>query len=103
MNSDPQHSMETMAAELWLPIFSQGDDLAEHLHKEKNTQAALRAYAGRLQEATSIVEELSLHAQQLTIETNGHSIAVFGPRTVIVELIRRGLLFSLGWNGHKDD
>jgi hypothetical protein len=49
-----------MSAEHHLPIFKQGDDLAEHLEEEKDWTAALLAYADRLK----AVEQVTVYADR---------------------------------------
>ena len=84
---------ETATAELQLPIFKQGDDLAEHLREEKDTKAALLAYAERLRAAAGMVETLAKHAEWLEIEqADTHFILVSGPGLVIHSLIEEGVL-----------
>lgn len=85
------HKTET--AEFHLPIFKQGDDLGEHLRQEKDTTAALLAYAERLKAATSMVETLAKHAKWLMIEqADTHFILVSGPGLFIRGLIEDGVL-----------
>lgn len=85
------HKIET--AEFHLPIFKQGDDLAEHLRQEKDTKAALLAYADRLKAATNMVETLATHAKWLEIEqADTHFILVSGPGLFIRGLIEDGVL-----------
>jgi|ERR1043165_1619250 hypothetical protein len=80
-------------AELRLPIFKQGDDLAEHLQQEKGTKAALLAYAERLKDATSLLETLAKHAEWLVIEqADTHFILVSGPAALIHSLVEEGVL-----------
>lgn len=89
--TDQFHQKET--AELLLPSFKQGDDLGEHLRQEKDTKAALLAYAERLKAATSMVETLAKHAEWLEIEqADTHLILVSGPGLVIHSLIEDGIL-----------
>lgn len=78
-------------AELRLPIFKQGDDLGEHWRTEKDTKAALLAYAKRLRAATSMVERLAKHAVEIE-QADTHYILVSGPGRVIRGLIEDGLL-----------
>jgi hypothetical protein len=84
---------EKVTAELQLPIFKQGDDLAQHLLEEKDTKAALLAYAERLRSAAGMVETLVKHADGLEIEqADTHFILVSGPGLVIHSLIEEGVL-----------
>jgi hypothetical protein len=95
---------EAVTAELQLPIFKQGDDLAEHLREEKDTKAALLAYAERLLAATSMVETLAKHAEWLEIEqADTHMILVSGPRLVIHSLIEEGVLALEPESDDEDD
>jgi hypothetical protein len=84
---------ETLTAELQLPIFKQGDDLAQHLHEEKDTKAALLAYVERLKAAAGTVEMLAKYAEWLRIEqADTHMILVSGPRLFMQPLIEEGVL-----------
>jgi hypothetical protein len=85
--------MKTETAELHLPIFKQGDDLAEHLQAEDDTKAALLAYADRLRAAASMVDAVAEHADRLKVEqADTHFILLSGPESLIWELTTQGLL-----------
>jgi hypothetical protein len=82
-----------MNAELKLPIFKQGDDLAQHLQDKKDTRAAMLAYAERMKTAASILEKLAEHGDRVAIEeADTHFILVSGPASLIRQLIDKGLL-----------
>jgi hypothetical protein len=88
-----EEAHKTLTAELHLPIFKQGDDLAEHLREEKDTKAALLAYAERLRGAAGMVEALAKNAEYLEIEqADTLFILVSGPGLVIHSLIEEGVL-----------
>lgn len=84
---------QNVMAELQLPIYKMGDDLAEHLQEEKDTPSALLAYAESLKAAARMVESLAQHAEWLKVEqADTHLILVSGPRLVVQALIDSGLL-----------
>lgn len=88
-----EEAHKTLTAELHLPIFKQGDDLAEHLREENDTKAALLAYAERLRGAAGIVETLAKDAEYLEIEqADTHFILVSGPGLLIHSLVEQGVL-----------
>ena len=88
-----EEAHKTLTAELHLPIFKQGDDLAEHLREEKDTKAALLAYAERLKGAAGMVETLAKQAEWLEIEqADTHFILVSGPGLFIHSLVEQGVL-----------
>lgn len=86
---------QTVTAEFQLPIYKQGDDLAQHLREEKDVPSALLAYAETLKAAAGMVESLAQHAEWLNVEqVNPHFIVVSGPWLVIHALIDKGLLVA---------
>jgi hypothetical protein len=83
---------QPMTAELHLPIFKQGDDLAHHLEQEQDTKKALLAYAGQLRAAAGMVEQVAEHADHLQIDADTHWISVSGPTLAVGSLIEQGVL-----------
>jgi hypothetical protein len=82
-----------MKAELFLPFFKQGDDLADHLAAEKDTRAAFLAYAEQLRTAAGMLERLAEHADSLQVElADTHLIVVSGPAPLVHRLIADKLL-----------
>jgi hypothetical protein len=96
-------SANTMNAELPLPIFKQGDDLADHLETEKDTKAGLLAYADRLKCAAEMIEELAQHGDRLTIQAGSHCIRVSGPTPLIGKLLDQGLLEPDPFTGEEEE
>jgi hypothetical protein len=82
-----------MNAELFLPLFKQGDDLADHLAAEKDTRAAFLSYAEQLRGAAGMLERLAEHAGSLQVElADTHEIVVSGPAPLVRGLMAEGLL-----------
>ena len=76
-------------AELHLPYFKQGDDLAHHLSQAKTVEEALDGHAAQLEFAASILRRVRemVAGQEVTIVADTHYIAIEGPDEVIEALL----------------
>ncbi len=76
-------------AELHLPYFKQGDDLAHHLSQLSSVEEALEAHANQLEFAASILRKVRaiVAHQGVKIEADTHFIGIEGPDEVIEALI----------------
>jgi len=82
-------------AELHLPIFKQGCDLADHLEAHRgDCDKALLAYAERLTTASKLVMQLAeaIQGSAVVINADCHVIQVDGPTELIEALVGNGLL-----------
>lgn len=89
--------MKTKYAQIWLPYFKQGDDLAGHLegHKE-NPVAAFRAHAEQMKKVSDILNEIAQTLSQypntkIDVNAGTHHISILGPEEVITALIEKDL------------
>jgi|SRR5690606_16723274 len=90
----PKITTDYIEAQLCLPMFKQGDDLANHLDNSDNIYDALMAYADQLDYCADMVLELAQRVkdQEVEISADTHYIGVGGPAAVIQPLIDDELL-----------
>jgi hypothetical protein len=79
--------------ELVLPVFKQGDDLADELDKANGDSGrALEAMAERYRRAAQACEDLAVSTHVVTVTGDTHCIDVEGPRETLDALHQEGLL-----------
>ena len=85
--------------ELWLPVYKQGDDLAEQLQKHQgDCRAALVAQAECYEKAAVTCRELAaVDLSDITFSAQTHSITWEGPEERLKQLVKRGLLQTVEW------
>lgn len=84
-----------IGAELHLPLFKVGDDIAHCLKgRKRQPDAALLAYAGQLRAAAEQVERLAggIAGQKVQVEADTHFVGVYGPEDVLRPLIQAEVL-----------
>lgn len=77
------------SADIQLPYFKQGDDLAHHLSKSSNVEEALEAHAQQLEYAAELLRKIKemVAGQGVAIEADTHMIQISGPDEIIDALI----------------
>jgi hypothetical protein len=92
-------------AELHLPYFKQGDDLAHHLSQTKSVEEALEAHAAQLDFAASILRKVRemVSNQGVSIEADTHYISIEGPDEVIEALIDSKHATKVFDDEHEDE
>jgi hypothetical protein len=81
--------------EICLPVFKQGDDLALAIDRcDGDVTRALLLQAENYAQASMQLIKIaaSLHASELTITADTHTIDIEGPRELLDELVARGLV-----------
>ncbi|KYF68697.1 hypothetical protein [Sorangium cellulosum] len=81
-------------AELHLPYFKQGDDLAHWLRKTRQPVAALEAHAEQLDWSAARLRQVkeAIVGQKVQIDADTHVICISGPDGLIDGMVRSGLL-----------
>ena len=99
--NDPGHgdqretpSNGTKTATLYLPYFTQGDDLSEYLENTGNVGEALEVHACEMDLAAAMLRSIkeTISGHEVSIEADTHFISLTGPVKVIDGLIGEGLL-----------
>lgn len=76
-------------AEIYLPYYKQGDDMANHLASSNSVAEALEAHATRMEAVANqlrAIEKLVV-GQPVKIDASTHFIGISGPDEVIDKLI----------------
>lgn len=81
-------------AELHLPYFKQGDDLAHWLKKTRNPVKALEAHAEQLDEAAALLRRVkdAIAGEQVKIDADAHMIGISGSDKLIDSMVNSELL-----------
>jgi hypothetical protein len=86
-------------AELHLPYFKQGDDLAYHLKRASSVGDALEAHARQLEHAADILRRVkaAIGERDISFSADTHVIAVSGDDDVIDALLNAKLAEAPPW------
>lgn len=87
--------MDLITANLTLPIYKVGSDLAHLLDEAKTPAEALFAYAETLRDAAAKLEKIAARlarVETVEITADTHMVLVEGPEDVLSPLIEEGLL-----------
>lgn len=89
------------SAELRLPYYKQGDDLAHWLEKLEDPVASLRAHAEQMDAAASVLRQASnaIAGHQVEVHADTHVIQISGPDELIDRLVESGVLEV--WSGDE--
>jgi len=83
--------MENKTFSLFLPVFKQGDDLANSIQDTTNLEQAFKLQAEKYKSAAEICLKLSNvmknNEQYITVDAQTHSIMITGPEEIFKSLI----------------
>lgn len=80
-------------AEIHLPYFKQGDDLAYHLARTRDVAEALEAHARQMESVSESLRSVKtiIAGQAVEIDADTHMIQIDGPDEIIDRLVEHGL------------
>lgn len=99
-----------MYAEIYLPYFKQGDDLAHHLENTNSIVDAFTNHSLQMEHVSKLLKDVSLALEQhtneldeISVDACTHHISISGPENIIQELINKGLAEKPDWIDEEDD